>query len=228
MRSTNTDTDTNSKVPILPRSSLIITQKPNPKLSPKPFQRALHLSNLPPSIKASHFQYILSHPVHSSSKHKRTKRDSGISMIQIYHIPFVHPKSTLEVIRNFLKRIYCSPKDENNDPHTVEPSCIIRKPMEEDQGVIGTVEEREVNENEDDSPEVSLDELVVTGKAEQGEKVDTVAWIHFRNEDQLYRAKDVFNSITIDGRRITVKVDRFNPGLFKRMLNPIIDRKTTN
>ncbi|WVW85986.1 hypothetical protein I302_108024 [Kwoniella bestiolae CBS 10118] len=219
------------------------------KPSSTPFQRTLYLTNLPPTIKTSHFHYILSHPVHfqSQGRRGRCKQDPGISMVQIYHLPAPSPKtkpSRLEWLNRRINQLLCITDPTDNDQtmpntsprnSTIKPVCPASNtppasehtptpapagPDEiihtEDNG--SRVEEREVPDPESTSPEQQEDDqlLMNIGKNESGE-VRTVAWIHFRDEDHLYRAKHVLRSITIDGRQIGIKIDRFNGGIVKRI-----------
>ncbi|WWD03469.1 hypothetical protein V865_001521 [Kwoniella europaea PYCC6329] len=229
---------------------------------PKPFQRTLHIANLPPTIKPWHFNYILSYPVHSQSSGRRgkNKKDPGISMVQIYHLPSPSQQTKdrpLKRLISVFRRLSCLSGPEEDDdtvPCHTPRSSIAKSPSpsqsqspnansgadppfspgqtsnrnavsdtneitaSEDNG--SRVEEREVIEQDINPASPGQDRLLmsISQKDQEGEEeVRTVAWIHFRDEDHLYRAKQVLKSITIDGRQIVVKTDRFNSGIIKRL-----------
>ncbi|WWC94698.1 hypothetical protein V866_001546 [Kwoniella sp. B9012] len=236
---------------------------------PKPFLRSLHITSLPPTIKPSHFNYILSHPVHSQSSGGRGKyrKDPGISLVQIYHLP-PHSASLkdrpLKRLISVFKRIVCvsgGQEDDDTGPchtprnsiaksHIPSQSPAADSNTNSNSGVDppfspGQTSSRnsrsntnEITASEDNGSRVEGREVIdqnfnpilpdqdqllmnisqnVKDNEEKQEEVRTVAWIHFRDEDHLYRAKQVLRSITIDGRQIVVKTDRFNGGIIKRI-----------
>ncbi|WWD19503.1 hypothetical protein CI109_103964 [Kwoniella shandongensis] len=86
-------------------------------------------------------------------------------------------------------------------------------------GAIRAVEVDTSRHSEDGSTLESVDERgdrVKDMGVEKGGSEKTVAYIHFRSEYHLSRAKDIFSSITIDSRRIKTRTKRFNPGLLTR------------
>ncbi|WVQ67167.1 uncharacterized protein L199_005362 [Kwoniella botswanensis] len=236
---------------------------------PKPFQRSLHITNLPPTIKPAHFNYILSHPVHSQSSGRRGryKKDPGISLVQIYHLPSPSPSIKYRPLKRLIsvfERIVCVSGGKEDDdtvpcdtprnsiakslipsqsPHAnsntnsnpgVDPpispgetsngnsrSDTNEITASEDNG--SRVEEREVIDQNINPISPDQDQLLmdisqnVKDNEEKEKELKTIAWIHFRDEDHLYRAKQVLRSITIDGRQIVVKTDRFNGGIIKRI-----------
>ncbi|OCF61114.1 hypothetical protein L486_00758 [Kwoniella mangroviensis CBS 10435] len=235
---------------------------------PKPFQRTLHITNLPPTIKPSHFNYILSHPVHSQSSGRRGKyKDTGVSLVQIYHLPSPSPSIKARPLNRLIsvfKRIVCvSGGEEDDDTVTCDTSrnsiakslvsvqspnansasnstSGVNRPISPGQtstrnsrsgtsGITASeddgsrVEEREVIDQNTNPISPEQDQLLmnitqnVKDNEEEEKEFRTVAWIHFRDEDHLYRAKQVLRSITIDGRQIVVKTDRFNGGIIKRI-----------
>nr|XP_019010164.1 uncharacterized protein I206_04632 [Kwoniella pini CBS 10737]OCF48945.1 hypothetical protein I206_04632 [Kwoniella pini CBS 10737] len=239
------------------------------------FQLSLHITNLPSTIKPLHFNYILSNHIQNNEGFKRKEKiNSGINMIQIYHLPISSSSTSTSTktktktkkskfkyrgkIFNNLKTLFCISnkfiKDENeNQLNSQKNLRILNKlnnpiispvPIQQE----SRVEEREVI-NFDDHQETNLtsthEEARLVNVNQVIEEVETVAWIHFINEESckfslfqfssveyapsmkteihlrafyelVYRAKDLLRSITIDGRKIIVKTDRFNSGLIKK------------
>ncbi|WVF73168.1 hypothetical protein IAT40_007987 [Kwoniella sp. CBS 6097] len=239
------------------------------KHSPSPFQRTLYLSNLPHTIKPSHFDYILSHPNIARGRPSRgCKKDPGISMIQIYTLPY-EPAKPNTFVRLFKKALCLSSARADDDipqvgsteedkskeevsqtlplSHSSEPSSsdIVGSNGESAQderqapnGALSTVESREVDLDAEDpsnpaqQPAVGQSQVTGTSNISQEgvevpdivERGDTIAWIHFRTEDHLYKAKFLLNSVSIDGRKLHVRCDRFNNGIIRRGYRLLCER----
>ncbi|WWC64413.1 uncharacterized protein I303_107023 [Kwoniella dejecticola CBS 10117] len=213
-----------------------------PKHTPNPFQLTLHITNLPPTIKPSHFTYILSHQVHYANLRRRGKRDPGITLIQIYHLPLAPapspPASRLiarhpicsSIFRDVIRRILCISSgftvddDDHSRARQGEAQRLDADKLESPPTSPTFPQESRVSERAVEEPEeVQGDHTEIPRGSESmslsktDEEVQTVAWIHFEDEDSLYQAKDILRSITIDGRKIVVKTDRFNGALLKRV-----------
>ncbi|WVR00342.1 hypothetical protein IAU59_007485 [Kwoniella sp. CBS 9459] len=287
--------------------------------SPSPFQRTLYLSNLPHTIKPSHFDYILSHPSIARGRRaeKGCKKDPGISMIQIYTLPYEPPRAN--PLTRLLRKALCLPSawadeeishshikssDEKSSkeellsspsgasgpessvtpparpsppaPRSSSPSQTPRgsnpvpeslaapassssatlsgSPIDEagaqgtgtastsSTGRAGTtlsiVEAREVEVEDDldggaDSPNSRADDLTrsddsavqkAVGALDVVERGDTIAWIHFRTEDHLYKAKSLLSSVSIDGRKLNIRCDRSNHGIIRGAYRSVCQR----
>ncbi|ORX40732.1 hypothetical protein BD324DRAFT_17780 [Kockovaella imperatae] len=158
-----------------------------------PFTLCLRLNNLPAAVKPTHLTHVLSYP---PTRHgaMSCKRENGVSLVEIYTVPKKVRSSPVAGV----KRLLCVTVGRlgaRSKWNRLPASAV------ENDGV--------------HSPSTPREAIWLLGQPE----TETFAIVHFRDEFSLYRAKDIFRRVTIDGRHVQLKTRRWNGSAMKRLLS---------